>query len=61
MTKLIRRGRSWVIQDTLDKLSLTLKDKTPNFTTSVGQVCKSLIDVQCFVILKKYMTIVRLS
>ena len=27
MTKLIRRGRSWVIQETLDKLSTTLKDK----------------------------------
>ena len=29
MTKLIRRGRSKVIEDTLDKLSKTLKDKTP--------------------------------
>ena len=29
MTKLIRRGRSKVIGDTLDKLSKTLKDKTP--------------------------------
>ena len=27
MTKLVRRGRSWVIQDTLDKMSKTLKDK----------------------------------
>jgi len=27
MTKLVRRGRSWVIQDTLDKMSTTLKDK----------------------------------
>jgi len=27
MTKLIRRGRSWVIQETLDELSKTLKDK----------------------------------
>ena len=29
MTKLVRRGRSWVIQDTLDKMSTTLKDKVP--------------------------------
>ena len=29
MTKLIRRGRSKVIGDTLDKLSKTFKDKTP--------------------------------
>ena len=29
MTKLIRRGRSKVIEDTLDKLSETFKDKTP--------------------------------
>ena len=29
MTKLVRRGRSWVIQDTLDKMSKTLKDKVP--------------------------------
>ena len=29
MTKLVRRGRSYVIGDTLDKLSKTLKDKTP--------------------------------
>ena len=29
MTKLIRRGRSKVIEDTLDKLSKTFKDKTP--------------------------------
>ena len=34
MTKLVRRGRSWVIQDTLDKLSLTLKDKTPKPNTT---------------------------
>ena len=27
MTKLVRRGRSWVIQDTLEKLNTTLKDK----------------------------------
>ena len=29
MTKLVRRGRSYVIGETLDKLSKTLKDKTP--------------------------------
>ena len=29
MTKLVRRGRSWVIQDTLDKMSTTLRDKVP--------------------------------
>ena len=28
-TKLIRRARSWLIQDTFDKLNLSLKDKTP--------------------------------
>ena len=27
-TKLVRRGRSWVISETLDKLSKTLKDKS---------------------------------
>ena len=27
MTKLVRRGRSWVIQDTLEKLNTTVKDK----------------------------------
>ena len=27
MTKLVRRGRAWVIQDTLEKLNTTLKDK----------------------------------
>ena len=29
MTKLVRRGRSWVIQETLDKMSTTLADKIP--------------------------------
>ena len=29
MTKLVRRGRSWVIQETLDKMSTTLRDKVP--------------------------------
>ena len=45
-TKLIRRGRSWVINDTLDKLSTTLKDKTPKtLQAEVGQATKSLTDV----------------
>ena len=29
MTKLVRRGRSYVIGETLDKLSTTFKDKVP--------------------------------
>jgi len=45
-TKLIRRARSWLIQDTLDKLNLTLKDKTPKtLQAPVGQATKSLTDV----------------
>ena len=45
-TKLIRRGRSWVINDTLDKLSTTLKDKTPKtLQAEVGQATKYLPDV----------------
>ena len=37
-TKLVRRGRSWLIQDTLDKLNLSLKDKTPKtLQAPVGQ------------------------
>ena len=45
-TKLVRRGRSWVINETLDKLSLTLKDKTPNtMQAEVGKATKSLTDV----------------
>ena len=46
MSKLMRRGRSWMIQDTLDKLNLTLKDKTPiSLTTSVGLASKGLTDI----------------
>ena len=46
MTKLVRRGRSWLVQDTLDKLSSTLKDKTPKtLQAPVGQATKSLSDV----------------
>ena len=45
-TKLVRRARSWLIQDTLDKLSTTLKDKTPKtLQAPVGQATKSLSDV----------------
>ena len=45
-TKLVRRARSWLIQDTLDKLNLTLKEKTPKTLQSeVGQATKSLTDV----------------
>ena len=45
-TKLIRRARSWLIQDTLDKLNLSLKDKTPKtLQAPVGQATKSLTDV----------------
>ena len=44
-TKLIRRGRSWVIQDTLEKLSTTLKDKTPKpLQAPAGQATNALID-----------------
>ena len=45
-TKLIRRGRSWVISETLDKLSTTLKDKTPKtMQAEVASASKSLTDV----------------
>ena len=45
-TKLVRRARSWLIQDTLDKLNLSLKDKTPKtLQAPVGQATKSLTDV----------------
>ena len=46
MTKLIRRGRSWLIQDTLDKLNLDLSDKVDKFNqVPTGQATKSLADV----------------
>ena len=45
-TKLVRRARSWLIQDTLDKLNLSLKDKTPKtLQAPAGQAAKSLTDV----------------
>ena len=46
MTKLVRRGRSWLIQDTLDKLNLTLSDKVDKFNqVPTGQATKTLADV----------------
>ena len=43
MTKLVRRGRSWLIQDTLDKLNLTLSDKVDKFNqVPTGQATKTL-------------------
>ena len=45
-TRLVRRARSWLIQDTLDKLNSTLKDKTPKtLQAPVGQATKTLTDV----------------
>ena len=45
MSKLMRRGRSWVIQDTLDKVSKTMKDKTPTtLQPAVGSATKGLTD-----------------
>jgi len=45
MTKLIRRGRSKVIEDTLDKLSKTFKDKTPKPKQAVaGEAVNKLAD-----------------
>ena len=46
MTKLIRRGRSWLIQDTLDKLDKTLEEKTDKFNQVVlGQATNALTSV----------------
>ena len=46
VTKLVRRGRSWVIQDTFSKLSNTFKDNVPKpFQAQAGQAAKSLSDV----------------
>ena len=46
MSKLMRRGRAWVVQDTLDKLSLTLKDKSPITLQPVaGEAAKNLTDL----------------
>ena len=44
--KLVRRARSWLIQDTLDKLNLTLEEKTPKtLQAPAGQATKTLTDV----------------
>jgi hypothetical protein len=46
MSKLMRRGRSFVIQDAMDKLSLKLKDQTPiTLQAGVGEAAKNLNDV----------------
>ena len=34
MKKLVRRGRSWVISETMDKLNKTLEEKTDIFNQS---------------------------
>ena len=45
MTKLIHRGRSKVIEDTLDKLSKTFKDKTPKPKQAIaGEAVNKLAD-----------------
>ena len=45
MSKLMRRGRSWVIQDTLDKISTTMRDKTPStLQPAVSSATKGLTD-----------------
>ena len=46
MTKLVRRGRSWLIQDTLDKLDKTMEEKTDKFNQVVlGQATNALTSV----------------
>ena len=46
MTKLVRRGRSWVINETLDKLGTTFKDKVPKtLQPQAGKAAKDLTDV----------------
>ena len=41
MSRLVRRGRSWTIQETMNKLSKTMKDKTPSsFQPGVAQQLK---------------------
>ena len=45
MSNLIRRGRSWVIKDTLDKVSTKLGNLTPiDLQPQVGEATKGLID-----------------
>ena len=46
MSKLMRRGRSFVIQDAMDKLSSKLKDQTPiTLQPGVGEAAKNLNDI----------------
>ena len=46
MSKLLRRGRSHVIQEAMDKLSLKLKDKTPiTLQSGVAEASKNLNDI----------------
>ena len=43
MTKLIRRGRSWLIQDTLDKLDKRMENSVDKFNQVVmGQATNAL-------------------
>ena len=46
MTKLVRRGRSWLIQETLDELNLNLSEKVDKFNqVPTSQASKTLTDV----------------
>ena len=46
MSKLLRRGRSFVIKDAMDKLSLKLGDETPiTLQPGVGEAAKNLNDI----------------
>ena len=46
MTKLIRRGRSWLIQETLDKLDKTMENKVDKFNQVVlGQATNALTSI----------------
>ncbi len=46
MTKLVRRGRSWLIQETLDKLDKTMENKVDKFNQVVlGQATNALTSI----------------
>jgi len=46
MSNLMRRGRSFVIQESMEKLSLKLKDETPvTLQAGVGEAAKNLNDI----------------
>ena len=46
MTKLVRRGRSWLVQETFSKLSETFKDKVAKpLQAPTGQATKDLSDI----------------